>query len=291
LQHIKEAYRATVEESQTLNEELESLNEELSMVNAQLQSKLNEFVEVNNDLQNLLNSTDIATMFLDANLNIRRYTEEATRLIMLRPTDVGRPIFELASNLEYDDLTADCREVLRTLVDKESILYTTGGAGYLMRVVPYRTTDNVVDGLVLTFVDIERLIRAARETERSGDPFKQIAQTLRHPLVMLDQQLRVILVNDIFCGKFQTKRDETEGRVIYELGNGQWDIPDLRKLLEEILPENTSLSDYEVQADFPTIGRRQMLLNARRMARSATLPAMIVLAIEDVTEKRGTTVD
>jgi len=291
LQHTRESNRASVEESQTLNEELESLNEELTMVNAQLQSKLNEFVEVNNDLQNLLNSTDIATMFLDAHLNIRRYTDEMTRLVMLRPADVGRPIFELASNLKYDDLAADCRQVLRTLIGKESILYTTAGAGYLMRIVPYRTTENVTDGLVLTFIDIERLVRAARETELSGDPFKQIVQTMRHPLLMLDEQLRVLFVNDVFCGAFQTIRDATEGRVIYELGDGQWDIPELRRLLEEILPQNTSLNDYEVKADFPVIGRREMLLNARRIARSATLPAMIVLAIEDVTEKNRITAE
>ncbi len=291
LQHVKEAHRATIEESETLNEELESVNEELTMVNAQLQSKLEEFIEVNNDLQNLLNSTDIATIFLDVDLNIRRYTEEATQLVMLRPTDVGRPIFELASNLEDEDRAADCREVLRTLVCKERIVHTTGGGVHLMRGVPYRTTENVIDGLVLTFVDIERLIRAARETERSGDPFKHIVQTMRHPILMLDKELRVMFANDIFCGKFQTRRDETEGRVIYELGNGQWDIPELRKLLEEILPENTSLTDYEVKADFPTIGRRKMLLNARRMARSMTLPAMIVLAIEDVTDKRGASIE
>jgi two-component system, chemotaxis family, CheB/CheR fusion protein len=307
LQHIKEAYRATVEESQTLNEELqsnneelqssneeletskeelESLNEELTTVNAQLQSKLSELSQVNDDMQNLLNSTDIATIFLDADLNTRRYTEKATRLVMLRPTDVGRPIFELASNLEYEGLAADCREVLSTLMRKERIVHTTGGESYLMRIVPYRTTENVIDGLVLTFVDIERFIQAARETERSGEFFKHIVETVRHPLLVLDKELRVVFVNNVFCDTFRTKRDETEGRVIYDLGNGQWDIPELRKLIEEMLPMNTSLNDYEVECEFPAIGRRRMLLNARRMRRTATLPATILLAIEDTTENR-----
>jgi two-component system, chemotaxis family, CheB/CheR fusion protein len=94
-------------ELETSKEELESLNEELTTVNAQLQSKLSELSQVNDDMQNLLNSTDIATIFLDTDLNIRRYTAEATRLVTLRPTDVGRPIFELASNLQYEDLAAE----------------------------------------------------------------------------------------------------------------------------------------------------------------------------------------
>mgnify|MGYP006309941107 CR=1 FL=1 len=114
---------------------------------------------------------------------------------------------------------------------------------------------------------------------------------MRDPLLVLDEELGVVFVNDIFCGTFQTKRDETEGRVIYELGNDQWDIPELRKLLEEILPENTMLDDYEVQYDFPVIGRRKMLLNARRLARSLTLPAMILLGIEDTTENGGRTAE
>lgn len=308
LQHMQEAYRASVEEMKTLNEELqsnneelqssneeletskeelESLNEELTTVNAQLQSKLSELSQVNDDMHNLLNSTDIATMFLDADLNIRRYTEKAIGLFMLRPTDVGRPIFELASNLQYEDLAADCSDVLNTLMRKESIVRTTGGASYLMRIVPYRTTENVIDGLVLTFVDIERLIRAARETERSGEFFKHVVETVRHPLLVLDEELRVVFVNNIFCDTFQAKRDETEGRVVYDLGNGQWDIPELRKLIEEILPENTSLNNFEVECEFPAIGRRKMLLNARRMQRGVTLPAMILLAIEDATEKHG----
>ncbi|TVS14749.1 MAG: PAS domain-containing protein, partial [Planctomycetaceae bacterium] len=312
LQRIQEAYRASVEEMKTLNEELqsnneelqssneeletskeelESLNEELTTVNAQLQSKLSELSQVNDDMQNLLNSTDIATIFLDTDLNIRRYTAEATRLVTLRPTDVGRPIFELASNLQYEDLAADSHEVLRTLIRKESIVHTVSGASYLMRIVPYRTTENVIDGLVLTFVDIERLIRVTREVEGSGEFFKHIVETVRHPLLVLDQELRIVFVNDVFCATFRTNRDETQGRVVYDLGNGQWDIPELRKLLEDVLPENAALNDYEVKADFPTIGRRKMLLNARRMQRGMTLPAMILLAIEDTTEDRGRTAE
>jgi two-component system CheB/CheR fusion protein len=150
---------------------MQSLNEELTTVNTEMQSKLEELSRTNDDMQNLLNSTEIATIFLDNELNIKRYTEEARRLVNLIQTDVGRPLGDLVSRLSYGQLVADCREVLRTLAFKQAEVHTAEGCWYLMRIMPYRTAENVIDGLVLTFVDINRVKEAQKSLRRMSKVF------------------------------------------------------------------------------------------------------------------------
>jgi two-component system CheB/CheR fusion protein len=136
LQSTNEELQSTNEELETSKEEMQSLNEELTTVNSELQSKLEDLSQANADMQNLLNSTKIATVFLDNALKIKRFTDQARELIMLRETDVGRPISELASKLQHEDLAADCRAVLRTLVFREAEVTTSDDAIYLMRIMP-----------------------------------------------------------------------------------------------------------------------------------------------------------
>ena len=130
-------------------------------VNAELQSKLDDLSRVNNDMTNLLNSTEIATVFLDGKLNVRRFTEPATKIIKLIPGDVGRPLSDLVTDLDYTDLSDDAQDVLRTLVFSEKQVATRDGRWFTVRIMPYRTTDNVIDGLVITCIDIS----AAKELE------------------------------------------------------------------------------------------------------------------------------
>jgi two-component system CheB/CheR fusion protein len=165
LQSTNEEMQSTNEELETSKEEMQSLNEELTTVNAELQSKVEDLSQANADMQNLLNSTDIATIFLDDDLNIKRFTEQARKIVAIRPADVGRPISELASRLKGEDLTRDCTEVLDTLAFKRREVETTDGGWYLMRIMPYRTTDNVIDGLVITFINIKEM----KEAEKSGE--------------------------------------------------------------------------------------------------------------------------
>jgi two-component system CheB/CheR fusion protein len=286
LQSMNEELQSTNEELETTKEETQSLNEELTTVNTELQAKVEELSRTNDDMKNLLNSTDIATIFLDRGLNIKRYTEQARRLINLIPSDVGRPIAHLASNLQHDQLAEECAEVLRSLMFKETEVRTKGAAIYLMRVMPYRTSENVIDGLVITFVDITRLREAEQASREARSTFEGIVQTVREPLIVLDASLRVVSVNRSFCKAFQTTARQVEGELLFDLGNRQWDIPDLRHLLEEILPKNTAFEDFEVDHEFPKIGRRRMALNARRLHREGGLPDLILLALEDVTAKR-----
>jgi two-component system, chemotaxis family, CheB/CheR fusion protein len=158
LQSTNEELQSANEELETSKEELQSLNEELQTVNLELQSNVEELSRANDDMTNLLNATDIATIFLDNELNIKRHTEQAKHVIRLIPSDVGRSIGDLVSRLRYGRLLEDAREVLRTLVFKEVELQGEGdGKWYLMRILPYRTIDNLIDGLVVTFVDITRV--------------------------------------------------------------------------------------------------------------------------------------
>jgi two-component system CheB/CheR fusion protein len=133
---------------------MQSLNEELQTVNAELQSKVDDLSRTNNDMKNLLNSTDIATVFLDGQLRVRRFTTPTTRLIKLIPGDVGRPLSDIVSDLNYPELQDDAHEVLRTLIFSEKAITTHDGRWFTVKIMPYRTLDNVIDGVVITFMDI-----------------------------------------------------------------------------------------------------------------------------------------
>ncbi len=153
-QSTNEELQSTNEELTTSKEEMQSLNEELQTVNAELQLKVDELSRSNNDMKNLLNSTDIATLFLDNELNVRRFTTQATKIIKLIPGDVGRPITDLASDLLYPELSADARVVLERLGFAEKPIRTRDDRWFTVRIMPYRTHDDRIDGVVITFADI-----------------------------------------------------------------------------------------------------------------------------------------
>jgi two-component system CheB/CheR fusion protein len=163
LQSTNEELQSTNEELTTSREEMQSLNEELQTVNAEQQSKMEELARTNNDMRNLLNSTEIVTVFLDNELHVRRFTSGANRLFKLIPTDVGRPLSDIVSDLLYPDLAEEAREVLRTLVFSEKQITTADGRWYAVRIMPYRTVDDVIGGVVITFADITAAKRLEEE--------------------------------------------------------------------------------------------------------------------------------
>ena len=154
LQSTNEELQSTNEELTTSKEEMQSLNEELYTVNAELQSKVDDLSLVNGDMKNLLNSTDVATIFLDSALRIRRFTDQATQIYKLIQADVNRPLGDIVNDLEYPSLEQDAQEVLRTLVFRERQVPTRSGRWFTVRIMPYRTVDNVIDGVVVTFINI-----------------------------------------------------------------------------------------------------------------------------------------
>jgi len=154
LQSTNEELQSSNEELMTSKEEMQSLNEELQTVNVELQSKITDFVRANDDMKNLLNSTEIATLFLDKELNIRRYTDQVTKIFKLRNADIGRPFTDLVSNLLYPEIETHAQQVIKTLVSVESANQTHDGRWFNVRIMPYRTIDDRIDGLVITFIDI-----------------------------------------------------------------------------------------------------------------------------------------
>ena len=133
---------------------MQSLNEELQTVNAELQTKISDFSRANDDMKNLLNSTEIATLFIDKDLNIRRFTDQVATIFKLRLSDTGRPFTDLVSNLQYPEIETHARQVLRTLSTIESAISTIDNRWFNIRIMPYRTLDDRIDGLVITFTDI-----------------------------------------------------------------------------------------------------------------------------------------
>ncbi|HMA91759.1 MAG TPA: PAS domain-containing protein, partial [Polyangiaceae bacterium] len=171
LQSTNEELQSTNEELTTSKEEMQSLNEELQTLNHELQINVDELSRANNDMRNLLDSTDIATLFLDDALRVRRFTTRMTKIIKLIPSDVGRPITDLASDLIYPGLVDDARSVLRTLIFKETPIKTGDGRWFSVRIMPYRTLDNRIDGVVATFADITaaKTLEAALRKQQTGD--------------------------------------------------------------------------------------------------------------------------
>jgi two-component system CheB/CheR fusion protein len=156
LQSTNEELQSTNEELTTSKEEMQSLNEELQTVNVELQSKVDELQSASNDMKNLLNSTDIATIFLDNALHVRRFTTQATRLFKLIPADIGRALSDIVTDLDYPDLGQDAENVLQTLVFSDREVTTANGLWFQVKIMPYRTLDNVISGVVITFNDISR---------------------------------------------------------------------------------------------------------------------------------------
>ena len=155
---------------------MQSLNEELQTVNAEQQSKLDEVSRVNDDMRNLLNNTEIVMIFLDGELHIRRFTPGADKLFKLRPGDVGRPLAEIVTELLYPGLIDEAREVLRSLVFSEKQIATTDGRCYTVRIMPYRTREDVIGGVVITFADITSFKRAETALQEENARLKSLVK-------------------------------------------------------------------------------------------------------------------
>ena len=290
LQSTNEELQSTNEELSSSKEEMQSLNEELITVNAEIRVKVNELTQANSDMKNMLNRTEIATIFLDNDLNIRRFTPEATGIFNLISSDVGRPISHIVSKLKYDNIINDVHKVLNSLIFKEVNLQTSDEHWYIMRIMPYRTNNNAIDGVVINFIDIttmKELEGSLQEKEASAQKARELAEdiiaTVREPLLVLDSDFKVIKANPSFYRAFQVTAEQTEKQVLYELGNGQWDIPELRRLLDKVLPKNSIINDFAVEHEFPSIGKKKMLLNARSIIQQTPNKRLILLAIEDTT--------
>jgi len=279
LRAANEEAQAGNEELETAQEELESANEELNTLNEELKVSNLEFSKVNRDLTNLLESISIPLVMVGRDLRIRRFTRAIEPRLNLIASDVGRSITDLQPQMELPDLRRLLLDAMEGGNRKPRDVRDAHGRWYSLRVLPSVGTDRKIDGAVLMLIDIDAAKRGAEFAEA-------IVETVREPLVILNQSLEVMKANKTFYETFQAAREETEGRLIYDLGNGQWDIPKLRELLENILPARSTFRDFEVTHDFEHVGRKVMLLNASEIFNPNAQARTILLAIEDVTDHK-----
>jgi len=285
LQSTNEELQSANEELETAKEEMQSLNEELQTVNSELQQKIEVLSQTSDDMKNLLNSTRIATLFLDNKLHIQRFTPATSMVIKLIDTDIGRPIADLVSNLSYPNFVEDARSVLQTLIPKEIEIPTSGKEWYFVRMLPYRTANNMINGLVITYLDITQQKQAELASQELQRYTEGIVETMREALLILNAGLQVVSANRAFYRMFRQTLDEIKGKSFFEINNGAWYKSELQQLLEDIVTLDSTFEDVQYVHSFPHIGEKNLWLNARRMARESGLSPLILLAIEDRSDR------
>jgi len=235
LQSTNEELQSTNEESLTTKEEMQSLNEELMTINAQYQAKAEELTLINNDMKNLLDSTEIGTIFLDNNLEILRFTPQVRKLFNLIPSDVGRPISHIASNLDYPAIENEIKEVVEKLITKEVESKAKNGEWYNVRIMPYRTLDNFISGAVITFTPITpyKLIqfRLAELQKYSAG----VVKAMEEPALQLDKDTRAMTVNKHYLQLFGVKEKDIAGKLFADIVHKQWKIKKLDDLINQCL--------------------------------------------------------
>jgi two-component system CheB/CheR fusion protein len=217
LQSANEELQSTNEELTTSKEEMQSLNEELQTVNIELQSKVDDYAKVNSDMKNLLNSTDIATLFLDKELCISRFTFQATKIFKLISGDIGRPFTDLATDLEYPELSGDAREVLRTLVFLEKEVAARDGRWFRVRIMPYRTLDDRIDGLVVTFIEITAFKTLEAALQETSQVFKLLISSAASVVIEMSPDGKILEFNPEAEKLFGKKRDDVMGKNYFDL--------------------------------------------------------------------------
>ena len=271
------------EELETAKEELQSTNEELTTLNDELQNRYVALDELNSDLTNLFTGANLPVILLGKDLRLRRFTALAERRLGVVPTDIGRSILNLRLLTDIPGMEALISETLDRGKTQEIEVKDQEGAWYSLQIRPYRSAENRVSGVVLTWVDISAIKQSLERANESRDYAQAIVETIREPLIILDKDLQVKTANNSFYRTFQTSPGETENRFIFDIGAGQWNIPELKRQLEDVLPNDTSFQDLEIEHSFPKIGFRAMRLNGRRVLRGPGAAPLILLAMEDVT--------
>lgn len=280
-----EELQSANEQLATAKEELQSTNEELTTVNDELNGRNSELALLSNDLTNVLSSVDVPILMVDRGLRLRRYTPSAARHFGLTADHIGQCFGDLEHQLPCAGLHQLAEGVVGQLAAATRDVQDAHGCWWTLTVRPYRTGDHRIEGAVLTFADVDLLHRSLATAQEERDFSNAIVNTVREPLLVLTPEFRVERGNPAFYRTFQEAADDVEGRPLHELGNGEWNLPQLRHMLEEVLPHNFEFSDLEVEQTFRHIGARSMSLNGRRIVRKNGSAQAILLAIEDMTAR------
>jgi len=291
LQSTNEELQSTNEEIETSKEELQSLNEELVSVNSELENKLDQLASIHDDMNNLFNSTEIAAIFLDNELHVKRFTPKAQELVRLIPSDIGRSIQDFATNIKYKNLINEIKEVQKTLIPKQFEAHSRNSKDYLVRILPYRTLSNMIDGVIITFDDIsdvtshkknEKKLQELNEALKESIKFTMnIIDSVSEPMLVLSGDLKIISANQSFYEFFKVNTDETLNKYIYQIGNEQWNIPEFRKKLEEVIKKDVNLKSFVIDHEFARIGRKTLIFSALRISRNEIETNTILLQIRE----------
>lgn len=279
LQSANEEAQASNEELETAKEELQSANEELNTVNDELKTRNTALIEVNTDLSNVLAGINVPLVMVGKDLKIRRFTQAIVPMLNLIDSDIGRPIADLQPNIDVPDMLQLLREVVNGRSAAARQIQDPNGRWFALQALPYRTSDNKIDGALLVMLNIDAV-------KHGRDYAEAVVETIRYPLLILNKELKIMRANEAFYATFRVAKEETENRFIYDLGNGQWDIPEVREVLAKILAEKTGAEDFRVERKFPAIGRKIMVLSARQIRQPPPYEQTILLAIVDVTESQ-----
>ena len=287
LQSANEELQSTNEEAMTNKEEMQSLNEELMTLNLQYQAKTEELSQTANDMKNLLDATEIAIIFLDNELIIKRFTPPVGRIISLLPADVGRPLAHFTSSLRYAHLLRDVQLVLNRLTSVEVNIQTLAGEWFTMRILPYRSLDNYINGVVITFTDVTLLKQLEGRLQQTARFSESMADTVREPLLALDADLRVYSANCAFAETFREDPATLPGQPLAALSGGAWNQPTLRQCLAELLDPASPRTEFEnelLTADFPRLGRCLVRLYGRRLLYQGQPTGQVLLGVREVSE-------
>jgi two-component system CheB/CheR fusion protein len=257
----------------------------LVTVNSELEQKIHQLSRSSSDMHNLFASTEIGVIFLDLGLNIQRFTPAMTKFIKLIHSDVGRPVSDIASNMDYEDLSSDVRGVLKSLIPMEREIRTMESRYYTMRIMPYRTIDNMIDGAVVTFMDITSLRLAEKKVQEALGLAEAIVNGVQDPLVVLGADLKVMSANRSFYRLFNVEPEEVKGKSFPALAVREWDSLELTHLLEKVLPEKKEVEAFPVTFSNESLRSGRMLLNARLIqAAGETMPLILVTISNDLRE-------
>jgi two-component system CheB/CheR fusion protein len=283
---VNEELQSTNEELETSKEELQSLNEELTALNSQLSETIEHQRATANDLRNTMNSSEIAMLFLDGNLEIRLFTPAAKTMFRVIASDIGRPLADLARRINDPHLLADAGVVFGGDVPPSREVETDSGAWYTRRIVPYRTQDDQVEGVVITFADISERKKAERAIEAARSYSDSIINTISQPLIVLDEKLRVISANPSFYTTFFVEPEETVGRQLDAVDEGRLDDAGLRDFLDRLRRGERFIEDHQIDVELPRQGVRSLLMNALEIREDPLAGRRILVTIDDITERK-----
>lgn len=281
LQSTNEELQSTNEELETSKEELQSVNEELLTVNTELHAKIEQMSGMQDDMKNLLDNIRVGTVFLDRNLMIRRFTKEATKAYRLLPSDLGRSLADIRTDLTGGDPIADAAQVIDTLVPVERELSLPDGSWYLARTQPYRTVDNVIDGVVLTFTNITDQVHAMAN-QQARDLAVAVVDTVPEPLLVLDDKFMVVSANRSYFRKFGGAADTVLGKSLFLIGDEQWNDSQIHEVLEVLLPRDQHVDGVVIEHEFGRLGKMRLRLAAHRVVLPAKSGELMLLVIEDL---------